>query len=360
MTKMLSSLKPAAIESHLLSRFWQSALGFWRRPIAYGLAALLAAIIFFQLLVQYQISFWNRDFFNAIERKDEIAIWTQAIAFLPLAAGSLTLALATIWGRMTAKRRWREWLSKRLYDYWLEKGHSRKLQFMPGDHQTPEYRIAEDAKVATDLPIDLLFGLLWSILSALTFIGILWSVGGDLPVTGFGTEVTIPKYLVITVVVYSVFVTGATMIIGRRLTAVIEDSKRAEAELRSIGAHIRESSEGTVDPDDRPDSRMIIRLALAQVIAKWLAICWQNIRMALVAHTNYLVTPIFALMLCMPKFIAGTMTLGEVVQAAAAFVIVQTAFNWITDNYGNIAEWMSSANRVASLLIALDQIDHPD
>ena len=51
------------------------------------------------------------------------------------------------------------------------------------------------------------------------------------------------------------------------------------------------------------------------------------------------------------------MTLGEVVQAAAAFAIVQSAFNWITDNYGRLAEWTSSANRVASLLLALDQID---
>src|ERR1700693_5863355 len=47
---------------------------------------------------------------------------------------------------------------------------------------------------------------------------------------------------------------------------------------------------------------------------------------------------------------------NRVVQAAAAFAIAQSAFNWITDNYGRLAEWTSSANRVASLLLALDQI----
>ena len=70
-----------------------------------------------------------------------------------------------------------------------------------------------------------------------------------------------------------------------------------------------------------------------------------------------LLTPVVALLLCTPKYLAGTLTLGEVVQAAAAFAIVQTAFNWITDSYGRLAEWASSANRVASLLLALDQID---
>jgi putative ATP-binding cassette transporter len=51
------------------------------------------------------------------------------------------------------------------------------------------------------------------------------------------------------------------------------------------------------------------------------------------------------------------MTLDEVVQAAAAFVVVQGAFNWMTDSYGRISERAASANRVASLLLALDQID---
>jgi putative ATP-binding cassette transporter len=51
------------------------------------------------------------------------------------------------------------------------------------------------------------------------------------------------------------------------------------------------------------------------------------------------------------------MTLGEVVQAAAAYVVVQGAINWFTDNYGKLAEWAASANRVASLLLALDETD---
>ena len=80
-------------------------------------------------------------------------------------------------------------------------------------------------------------------------------------------------------------------------------------------------------------------------------------RMTLVTHTNFLLTPLIALLLCTPKYIEGMMTLGEVVQAAAAFVVVQVAFNWVTDSYGRIAEWAASANRVASLLLVLDQID---
>jgi putative ATP-binding cassette transporter len=122
---------------------------------------------------------------------------------------------------------------------------------------------------------------------------------------------------------------------------------------------LRESCEATALPDGRRDGRPIIGAALDQVIVKWLALCWQNMRMTLVAHTNFLLSPILALLFCMPKYVAGTMTLGDVIQAAAAFVLVQSAFNWITDSYVSIAEWRSSANRVASLLVAIDQIEHP-
>jgi len=162
---------------------------------------------------------------------------------------------------------------------------------------------------------------------------------------------------VVAVVSYSAVITASTMLIGQRLTRVIEENKRAEAELRAISAHLRESGEGTALPDGRIDGRNAVGAALREVIAQWLAFCWQLMRMTLVWQTNILLAPVVGLLLCTPKYVAGAMNLGEVVQVAAAFVVVQGAFNWFADNYARLAEWRSSVNRVASLLLALDQID---
>jgi putative ATP-binding cassette transporter len=252
-------------EKRLISRFWQSATEFWRgRPAwrAWPLVALLIAIVLLQLLVQYRLNFWNRDFFNAIERKDGAELWAQALRFVPLAVANVTLAITSVWGRMTMQRKWRAWLSNHLYDYWLENGHYRRLRFMLGDHQTPEYRIAEDARIATDVPIDLAVGLLSSLLTAITFIAVLWSVGGSLAVTAFGLILAIPGYLVFAVLLYSMLVTAAMMLIASRLTRVMQENKRAEAELRATGAHIRESGEGTALPDGKKDTRRTIGAAL--------------------------------------------------------------------------------------------------
>lgn len=359
-TLIQSQIYTAPDNGRLLSRFWRSASGFWRGPLAWRawlLVILLVATVLLQLLTQYWLNFWNRDFFNALEQKDSAELWAQGLRFLPLAGVSLALAIISVWARMTMQRKWRAWLSNHLYDYWLQKGHYRQLRFMPGEHQTPEYRIAEDARVATDLPIDLTLGFFSSVLTAVIFIGVLWSVGGRLVIDGFGLVLAIPGYLVIAVVLYSLLLTAAMMLIAHRLTRVIEDSKRAEAELREIGANLRESVERAVVSDSKSEWSSRIRAALAAVIAQWRAYCWQLIRMTLVSHSNTLLTPVVGLVLCAPKYLVGAMTLGEVVQAAAAFAIVQGAFNWITDSYGRLAEWTSSANRVASLLLALDQID---
>ena len=43
--------------------------------------------------------------------------------------------------------------------------------------------------------------------------------------------------------------------------------------------------------------------------------------------------PIVPLLLAAPKYLAGEMTLGGVVQVAAAFVAVQNACNWLFDNF---------------------------
>jgi vitamin B12/bleomycin/antimicrobial peptide transport system ATP-binding/permease protein len=54
------------------------------------------------------------------------------------------------------------------------------------------------------------------------------------------------------------------------------------------------------------------------------------------------------------------MSLGEVMQAASAFTIVQSAFNWLVDNYPRLADWTASARRVSSLMVSLDNLERSE
>jgi putative ATP-binding cassette transporter len=211
--------------------------------------------------------------------------------------------------------------------------------------------------VATEAPIGMSAGLLAAVLNAVVFIGILWNVGGDLAVNIFGYDLTVPKYLVISVGVYSAFLSVAVTIIDRRLIRVFAAKNAAEAQFRSVGSHLRERGLTTAVTTGSKEQRTLLNSALLDVIDRSRLLCLQFVRTTLVSQGNVLLAPVIAWILCAPKYLSGSMSLGDVAQATAAFIIVQTALNWLVDNYPAVADCLSSINRVASLLIALDEFD---
>jgi putative ATP-binding cassette transporter len=202
------------------------------------------------------------------------------------------------------------------------------------------------------------------VLNAVIFIGVLWSVGGSLPISAFGVHVTVPGYLVLTAVVYSAVLAMAMMLVGRRLAHVVEEKNQAEAELKSTAAHLRHIGDGTAISKRPLDEHSFLTSALDRVVVRWRELCHQLMRTTFITHLNSVVAPVFSLVICIPKYVDGAMTLGEVVQAAAAFVIVHGALNWFVDNYQRLADLLSSVNRVSSLVVALDRLaltaDFPD
>lgn len=343
----------------LVHRFWATASGYWRgekRVLAWMLSLGLIAVSLCQIAVQYRLTYWNRDIFDAIEQRNADGLVRQALVLLPLALVTVALAVAAVYGRMTMQRQWRAWLVDRLIGKWVSHGRYYQLGLIKGDHQVPEGRITDDARVATDPPVDFSVGIFQSVVSGATFIGVLWYVGGDLNVRLGSSTLLVRGYLVVAVVLYSVLVTVAMIFVARRFTAASEATNQAEADFRYALTRVREHGESIALLGGEPEERISLRSSLAAVIERWRRYCHQHMRATVVSSSNYLLVPAIPLFLCMPKFLAGTMSLGEVTQAAAAFVNVQSAFNWLVDNYPRFSDWKASARRVGSLLTSLDNL----
>ena len=346
-------------EQHpLTARFWRSASPFWRTDKAWGLAVFLVAIVLVQLLVQVLLNLWNRNFFNALERKDGHALWLQAQLFVPLAAASILLAAASVWGRMTAQRNWREVTTRHVIEKWLEHDRFRHLNHhLVKGSENPEYRIVVDIRVATDAPIDLSLAFFSSIITSITFFTVLWSIGGSITIEPFGVSLTIPGYLVFGVIVYSSVVSALMIFFGHHLTGVIERMNQSEAEFRAAADAFRAGNDNAEAKSGDAEMRQTLQLKLQATLLWWREFLWQLVRTTFVSHGNFLFAPVVAWFLCAPKYLTGAMTLGELTQAAAAFVVVQGAFNWLVDNYQRLADWRSSVHRVATLLLALDELE---
>jgi putative ATP-binding cassette transporter len=321
-----------------------------------GLLVLIVANVGFQ----YGINVWNRAIFDAIEKHDSATVFYLSAVFFPLAIGSVVLGMVQVVARMGIQRRWRAWLTNSVVSRWLTNGRYYQLNLVGGDHQNPEYRIAEDLRVATDSPVDFAAGVTSAFLSATTFIVVLWTIGGALTVTIAGSTVTIPGFLVIAAVLYAAIASGSIMTIGRGFVQVSEDKNQAEAEYRYTLTRVRENGESIALLGGEQEERDGIDRTFGKVLRQWARLAGQHMRTTLVSQGSSLIAPVVPVLLCAPKFLDGSMTLGQVMQAASAFTIVQTAFGWLVDNYPRLADWNACARRIASLMMSLDGLERAE
>ena len=348
---------------YLLRRFWQTASGFWGRRgrrIAWILSGTLLVIILLNIAASYGMNLWNRAIFDALEKKESSAVFFLSMIYFAILVASVFVSVTQVYARMTMQRRWRKWLTDNLVDRWLTSGRYYQLNLVSGDHQNPEYRIADDVRIATESPVDFVTGVVTAFLSAATFIVVLWTIGGALEFTLGGFHVYIPGFLVIAAVLYAVVASTSMAFIGRRFVAVSEDKNQSEAELRYVLTRLRENGESIALIQGEEEERAGVERSLKKVLRTWRDICFQSMKTTIVSQTSSYIAPVLPIILCAPKFLDGTMSLGQVMQAASAFTIVQGAFNWLVDNYPRLADWTASARRVASLMVSLDALERAE
>lgn len=347
----------------LMGVWWRGARGFWGNAgdrWAWWLTFGLLAIVLLTLTAQYGINRWNKAIFDALEKRDASTVWQMAMLFVPLAAASVACGVTAVFLRMTTQRRWRAWLNEKVLDGWLANGRYYQLNLVSGQHENPEYRIAEDLRVATDAPVDFATGLISAVLSAVTFIAVLWNIGGSLTLPIGGTTFTVPGFLVVAAVIYAAVASLSMAVIGRRFVRVSENRNQAEAEYRYALTRVRENGESIALLGGEAEERAGLDRSLKTVLRRWRQICGQHMRTTIVSQGSNLVAAVVPILLTAPKFLEGSMSLGTVMQAASAFMIVQGAFGWLVDNYPRLADWSAGARRIASLMVSLEALERAE
>ena len=348
---------------YLIARFWEAALGFWRKDGGHRgwlLSFPVIVIALVNLALQYRLNVWHRGMFDALGQRDSSGVLRQTMIFFPIIFAMVSVGAAATYAKMTLQRRWREWLNAHVLDQWLTNGRYYQLNLVPGDHSNPEYRVAEDLRVSVDAPVEFTVGVFSAVASAIVFIGVLWFIGGELAIPIGNAVLRIPGFLVIAAFIYAVLASGSMIMIARGFVAVSENKNQAEADYRYVFTRLRENGESIAMLGGENEERAGLDEAFTNVRKRWRELMMQYIRTTVVSQASNGGAPIVPILLCAPKYVAGTMTLGEVMQAASAFMIVQVAFNWLVDNYPRLADWTASACRLASLLVSLDRLERAE
>ena len=217
---MAASFIPTAGDAQLLRHFVNLSFGFWtgptRRKAALFVLGLFACLLL-NLAPAIAVNRWNKFFFDALQNKDQRLILFSIGLMLALALASALSSVALLQARMRFQLRWREWLTRTLVRRWMERRRFYQLSVLRLV-DNPEARIAEDGRVAIELFVDFATGVTNAMLMAISFVGVLWFIGGSLRIG----DVTIPGYLVIAVVIYSASTSFGMLLLGRPLVARVE------------------------------------------------------------------------------------------------------------------------------------------
>jgi putative ATP-binding cassette transporter len=299
---------------------------------------------------------WNRTFFDALERRDRETLLLAVVLFAALVVFVAAVGVGVLLARETLQVRWREWLVARLIDVWTAQKRFYRLALARTEPANPEYRIADDSRMATEPVVDFAIGLVHAILTALAFIGILWSVGGSLSLDVAGASVTVPAYMVLAALLYGVAASVLTVRVGRPLIPGVAQKNAAEAKLRFELTRLRENAESVALLGGERDERVLLDGTYAGLVQRWLYVVGLHARLTWITNASGALVPVVPLLLATPKYLSGELSLGAVTQIAAAFAQVQMAIAWLVENYKSVAQWRASAERVMALVGAADDL----
>jgi putative ATP-binding cassette transporter len=315
---------------------------------------LLATVVGLALLgvwLEVQFNSWNREFYNTFESKDQAEFFRQLGMFTLLAVLYIVNGVYRQYFQQMLLIEWRTWLTERYLADWLKDRAYYRLQLLDKGTDNPDQRIADDLNIFVDLTLSLSLGLLSAVVTLVSFVGILWLISGPITLGG----ITIPGYMVWVALIYAIFGTLLTHLIGKPLVRIGFDQQRHEANFRFALVRLRENAEGVALYRGEQGELHNFRGRFASVIAIW----WEKMlkQKQLTWFTSFYgqVAIIFPFVVASPRFFSGAMPLGGIFQIASAFGQVQGALSWFISAYPAYANWKATVDRLTGFTEALEQ-----
>ena len=336
------------------ARIWPfPAFAARERNIAVAMVVFLVLVNQAQVAITVRLSFFNRDWFNAIQEKNAGAFWAQLFTvFMPWALIYVTSAVIEFVVQSMLVIRWRRWLTRYYVGHWLD-GHAHYRMSLTGNNaDNPDQRIAEDVNRFIEgggqgYGIYSYSILLISTLSSLvSFALVLWKLSGNFAFPG--TDVAIPGFLFWVALLYATVGTVITHFIGRALVPLSFQRQRVEADFRFSLARLREYSEQVALLDGERAEKASLAARFAAIIANYLQIVDLKKRLMAFTSTYGQVSPIIPYVFSAPFYFAGKITLGVMTQTASAFSRVEGALTFFITYYSSLAEFRAVSDRLSS------------
>ncbi len=315
-------------------RFSRGVRGFLHSEVggkAKGFLALLIALLLAINGLNVLNSYVGRDFMTAIAERNTKVFIEQAIIYVGVFALSTIVATISRFAEERLGLLWREWLTRGMLGQYL----SRRTYYHlaeTGRIQTPDQRIAEDARAFAVTTLSFMLMGLNAALTVVAFSGVLWSISRLL----FGVAVA-----------YAAVGSFLTVVLGRpliRLNYALADN---EAFFRTDLVHLRENAEwvALLHREGRMRTRLMRHLdALVDNVKRIIAVN-RNLNFFTTGY-NYLIQ-IVPIVIVAPLFIRGEVEFGVITQSSIAFAQLMGAFSLIVTQFQSLSSYAAVLARLS-------------
>ncbi len=342
----------------MLRRVWALARPYFSSDQRWQARGLLAAIVALNLGAVYMlvlINDWNRLFYDALQNKDQAVFWQQLGRFAWLAGAYIVIAVYKFYLTQLLEMRWRAWMTAHFMDRWLSAQAFYRMELMrfaktshTATPDNPDQRMAEDLNLFTSYSVGLSMGLLNSVVTLVSFVGILWGLSGAFGFEVQGQQWEIPGFMVWMALIYCLVGSVITHFLGRPLMGLNFEQQRREADFRHHLVRVREYSESIALDRGEAVERQHLGQRFTDVLANYLALIRAQKRLTWFTVGFGQAAVVFPFVVAAPRFFSGAIQLGELMQIASAFGRVQDSLAWFIDNYASLAAWRATTDRLTS------------
>ncbi len=348
---------------------WSLAKPYFKSEEKWAAWGLLAAVIALNLLLvalNVVLTYWNNDFFNAIQAYDAktvVALLYMPFVHIPgkgkmpgfaeLVVIYVLIAVYATYLTQMLTIKWRQWLTIHYVENWLQDRayYNISLSHAPSSVvDNPDQRISEDLNNFTTNTLALGTDFITNVVTLFSFVFVLYSISGSITLFGF----TIHGYMLWVAVLYSLIGTGLTHLIGRKLVPLSFNQQKLEANFRYRLVRVRENPEAIALSHGEGEEDEELRSSFQFVRDNFWAIMRRTKALNFFTISFSQIANIFPLVVILPRYFAKEIGLGGLSQIPMVFGQVQGALSWFVSSYTGLVSWRATVSRLYGFREAME------
>ncbi len=322
--------------------YWASKEG--RR--GYFLVGLIFFLLGITKGVDVGIAWIAGEFATALQGRNVPRYHSYLLYYVGIIICSVPISISYQYIRSILALEWREWLTKSLVEKYFSNRAYYHLSYDEGI-DNPDERMSQDIETFCNMTVGLSMSLLDSIITVITFIGLLWVISASLTVVA---------------ACYSLLGCLLTYMIANRLVALNYEHVKREADLRYSLSDVRRDVESIAffNGEARAQSHIFNQLGLAIRNVRDTFILNRNLSL-FTSNFNWFVALIPTALIA-PYYFTGEMEFGSMTKAQIAFGHVFGGLTLFVNQFNAVSAYLANIERVGKFIEKLEvpEVDYSD